>query len=109
MRIEWRFKAAVHNDKMGLARCVQQAHIHVWVISQHGANACENRTGTSTPSMTICTSSSRCDPLAGAVIQCRFSINRGCNLHAHPRGFPDHAAEETDVEFSRLNGLGVVR
>jgi hypothetical protein len=42
------------------------------------------------------------DPLAGAVLQGGFAVQRGRHLEPHPGRACDHAAEEAEVEFARL-------
>jgi hypothetical protein len=49
------------------------------------------------------------NPLARAVVQSSSTVQRCRHFHAHPRGFADHAAEETDVEFAGLNSQRMVR
>jgi hypothetical protein len=46
----------------------------------------------------------RGDPLAGAVIQRGLAVEGGGDLHPHPRGLADHAAEKPEIEFARLRG-----
>ncbi len=106
LRVHRRLEQAVDDHAKGLAWRFHQPDVQPGVVLEHGAYARQNGAGPGAPGMAVGPRFGRGDPLALAVFQGGGAVQRGGDLHAHPGGLADHAAEEADVEFFGLRGAG---
>ena len=94
---------------MRLAWCLHQAHVQPRFVAQYRANAGEDGAGPRAPRVAIGTRFWPRYPLADAVGQGRFAVQRGGDFHAHPGRLAHHAAEKSDIELTRFNRQRVCR
>ena len=98
----WRAQLAVHNHQPRLARRVDVAHIEQRVVAENRADAGQNRAGPCPPMLAIGPRRIGGNPLAFTVVQRRRTVQRHSRLEPDPRLLAHHAAEKTDIQFSRL-------
>ena len=100
------FQPVVQQHQLRLALGWHEPHVELRVVRQNRADPRQHRTGASPPGMAIGAGLLGGQPLAGAVLQRCFAIQRGRQFQAHPGRAAQHAAEKADIEFARLSGAG---
>jgi len=102
--VQRQFEPAVDHHQMRLSGRVQPAHVELWIVFEHGANAGQHRAGACAPGVPIQSRLGASDPLALPVLQRGLPVDRRGDLHAHPGQAALHAAEKTDVESASQQG-----